>query len=186
VAHTYGVSEKTIRDIWKGRTWQEETWHLDTTRPMPVQSRTQGRPKGSKDRAPRKSKSNEASGVASSTSGYNNRSPCIVQGEGVSQRPITNHDQVSPSSLSAPESKLEETYCCKGHVGGNDGVCFFPFQHTTLPADRSAFSKSVGKSVRQQVPRNVVDELLSQWPQFLSTSPGCRDPFEGDWPYLRT
>ncbi len=28
VARAYGVSEKAVRDIWRGRTWHKETLHL--------------------------------------------------------------------------------------------------------------------------------------------------------------
>jgi hypothetical protein len=51
VATAFGVSEKAIRDIWKGRTWSRETWHLDTTRPL--QLKIPGRPKGCRDTKPR-------------------------------------------------------------------------------------------------------------------------------------
>jgi hypothetical protein len=37
VSRMYGVSEKTIRDIWVGRTWKAETRHLDPLRPLEVQ-----------------------------------------------------------------------------------------------------------------------------------------------------
>ena len=50
----YEVSEKTIRDIWTGRTWVRETWRLDTSRSIPVKKI--GRPKGRKDNKPRKRK----------------------------------------------------------------------------------------------------------------------------------
>ena len=48
----YGVSEKTVRDIWTGRTWSKETWHLDASRPYPTKK--MGRPFGRKDAQPRK------------------------------------------------------------------------------------------------------------------------------------
>ena len=32
VARAFGVNEKTVRDIWKGRTWFRETMHLDPAR----------------------------------------------------------------------------------------------------------------------------------------------------------
>ena len=32
VARTYKVSEKTVRDIWRARTWHRETLHLDPPR----------------------------------------------------------------------------------------------------------------------------------------------------------
>jgi hypothetical protein len=54
VARAYGVSEKTVRDIWASRTWKKETWHLDTS--IPLILKKQGRPLGSKDRTQRKIK----------------------------------------------------------------------------------------------------------------------------------
>ncbi len=51
----YGVSVKTIRDIWIGRTWYRATCHLDLIHP-PETERLQkkaGRPRGVKDRSPR-------------------------------------------------------------------------------------------------------------------------------------
>ena len=50
LAKKYAVSEKAIRDIWTGRTWVQETAHLDASRPAPIErsSRRPGRPKGSK------------------------------------------------------------------------------------------------------------------------------------------
>ena len=49
LSRRYGVSDKTIRDIWKGRTWFRETMHLDPARAgMAVRLRPPGRPKGSK------------------------------------------------------------------------------------------------------------------------------------------
>ncbi len=54
VANIFGVSEKTVRDIWKGRTWINETWHLDTSRV--VVQKNIGRPKGARDSKPRMTK----------------------------------------------------------------------------------------------------------------------------------
>ena len=54
VAKKYGVSEKAVRDIWTGRTWSKETWHLDTSRSRPLKK--MGRPVGRKDAKPRKSR----------------------------------------------------------------------------------------------------------------------------------
>ena len=57
VAKEFGVSEKTVRDIWKGRTWYEETLPLDFNR-VPGELKKMGRPPGRKDRTKRKSKTN--------------------------------------------------------------------------------------------------------------------------------
>ena len=53
VAKQYSVSEKTIRDIWRARTWHDETLPLDMHR-HPRKLKKTGRPKGRKDSAPRK------------------------------------------------------------------------------------------------------------------------------------
>jgi hypothetical protein len=49
----FGVSRKAIRDIWRGRTWGQETQHLDADG-KPVVSKPIGRPKGAKDKKPRR------------------------------------------------------------------------------------------------------------------------------------
>ena len=55
ISKLYGVSEKAVRDIWTGRTWSKETWHLDESRPFPTKK--MGRPLGRKDAQPRKPRS---------------------------------------------------------------------------------------------------------------------------------
>ena len=57
VARCFGVSEKTVRDIWTGRTWHNETAHLDPSRPARTLA-PPGRPVGRKDSVPRR-KSNQ-------------------------------------------------------------------------------------------------------------------------------
>jgi hypothetical protein len=52
IAKCYGVNEKTVRDIWTGRTWSRETCNFGRT----VQLKSRGRPKGCKDSQPRKKK----------------------------------------------------------------------------------------------------------------------------------
>ena len=54
VSKKYGVSEKAVRDIWTGRTWSKETWHLDASRSRPLKK--MGRPVGRQDTKPRKSR----------------------------------------------------------------------------------------------------------------------------------
>ena len=53
VARSFKVSEKTVRDIWNGRTWHRETLHLDPSRPL-REIVPPGRPAGRKDSAPRR------------------------------------------------------------------------------------------------------------------------------------
>ena len=55
LSRKYGVSVKTVRDIWIGRTWYRATFHLDPSKPIAEErlQRQPGRPKGAKDRQPR-------------------------------------------------------------------------------------------------------------------------------------
>ena len=55
LASLYGVSVKTIRDIWVGRTWYRSTCHLDPSKPVNLHrlQRKPGRPLGAKDSKPR-------------------------------------------------------------------------------------------------------------------------------------
>lgn len=53
VARKFSVNEKTIRDIWSGRTWHQETMPLDPKRRPKLMAKT-GRPLGCKDIVPRK------------------------------------------------------------------------------------------------------------------------------------
>jgi hypothetical protein len=64
VGRLYGVREKAIRDIWKGNTWANETWHLDMSRKRVVKHA--GRPAGSRDTRPRKTKLRDESQVTAS------------------------------------------------------------------------------------------------------------------------
>ena len=57
LAREYGVNEKTIRDIWTGRTWRDETQPLAIDRKPRPPVKT-GRPLGCKDTAPRRRKIN--------------------------------------------------------------------------------------------------------------------------------
>ena len=55
LARMFGVSVKTVRDIWIGRTWYRATYHLDESKPPAIERlvKKAGRPKGVKDSKPR-------------------------------------------------------------------------------------------------------------------------------------
>ena len=55
IAKLFGVSPKTVRDIWNGRTWYRETLLLDPSRADAAERlmRRSGRPKGAKDKRQR-------------------------------------------------------------------------------------------------------------------------------------
>ena len=55
IAKIFGISSKTVRDIWNGRTWYRTTNHLEPNKGDAAKrmQRHAGRPKGSKDSKPR-------------------------------------------------------------------------------------------------------------------------------------
>ncbi len=56
LATRYGVNERTVRDIWKQRTWNYATRPFEGNVQVVRSKKKVGRPKGSKDSKPRKSK----------------------------------------------------------------------------------------------------------------------------------
>jgi hypothetical protein len=58
LARIYGVSSKTVRDVWVGRTWYRAAFHMDHTKPFSPErlAKKAGRPKGAKDNKPRSRK----------------------------------------------------------------------------------------------------------------------------------
>ena len=88
IAKKFGINERTVRDIWKRRTWAHATWRLGEradTKPM-VKKRT-GRPKGSKDSRPRQRKLNSGTPI----------SPEYQQGHGYSSQTQTTN--TNPASM---------------------------------------------------------------------------------------
>jgi hypothetical protein len=55
LAKNFGVTIKTVRDVWIGRTWYRSTYDLDPSRPVSHERlhKQPGRPKGAKDTKPR-------------------------------------------------------------------------------------------------------------------------------------
>ena len=65
VAKKFGVSTKTVRDIWKRRTWYRTTLHLEPTRSDTFErlGKRAGRPKGVKDSKPRMRSGKQLAGL---------------------------------------------------------------------------------------------------------------------------
>ena len=53
IAKEFRISEKTVRDIWRGRTWRHATRPLDSAILASFRPKI-GRPKGARDKKPRK------------------------------------------------------------------------------------------------------------------------------------
>jgi hypothetical protein len=155
VAKWYGVSEKTIRDIWKGRTWRLETWHLDTTRPFPDKQR--GRPIGSKDRRPR---------TVRRTAIDDDTNTAIVF---VSSQVTQMHTEDASSSTpgSGPTTHHDDAGPCDGHAS------------ETTP--REWGRTCVDEEIQGTQQASTIDWLLQEWADAPSGAPDCYDPFRDDW-----
>ena len=101
VARMYGVNERTVRDIWKQRTWTHATHPLEGS--MRVESKKKaGRPKGSKDTKPRKQKQGP---MLSSGSGRK-ALVSIYQNTRIPITPISVTSQVQTNPISGVYSNL--------------------------------------------------------------------------------
>ena len=157
VAGLYRVSEKAIRDIWTGRTWAAETWHLDMSRPLKV--KPSGRPLGSRDSKPRKQRKASEGNQNSKTSGGNSEAniPHSSRGDlclGSEQFSACSNCQNSPETAFGLTPIHTWSYDPGCYYHGNDDY-------------RSDHSCSL-------------DEQLLEW-EYGYGSGILSDPFEADW-----
>ena len=161
LATVYGVSEKAVRDIWTGRTWSRETWHLDQSRPL--QLKLTGRPKGCRDTKPRAKRVDGRKKLSTLTA----QVPCRHQADRHSVAGL-------PFEQDAQHMPLKQHEKWRAGLGSNhdSAVCF----------DDS----SAGHRCRAAWPQSStlchasVDEQLHDWDEFWSASRSA-DPFYGDW-----
>ena len=152
IAVCYGVSEKAVRDIWKGRTWSTETCHLDTARK--VVPKQVGRPKGCRDQKPRKRRVDTLFRIRKAITGKRSASS-FEQGQEIMMSwfaRINYGNQESQSDY--PKDLIEE--------------CFSPFY--VEKRDESPPSCAAR-----------VDEQLSTWNETLWINSRNPDPFRDDW-----
>ena len=108
LSKVYGVSVKTIRDIWIGRTWYRATCHLDQTQPLAPERRHKkaGRPKGVKDSKKRVKKSPSDIEVVSSVQGLTQNPIVAAKGHGRTlanpEDPRTNPREADVQPASPP------------------------------------------------------------------------------------
>ena len=185
LARVYGVSEKAVRDIWKGRTWSKETWHLDTSRPF--QLKLTGRPKGCKDKKPRKKK--EATiccEVLATTAGIPVLVLCQV---GLQRTDLATHPlKLQPTESSGGVSQTHENQqTIRAMPGFNSCITTCAEDSIALhPSDPSAScTEDSVWTVTCSAACVSVDEQLHGWDEFWNASP-ITDPFHDDWAhYLR-
>ena len=155
IASLYTVSEKAVRDIWKGRTWSTETWHLDKSRPLKLT--TVGRPKGCKDKQPRKKRASNHDDLSAVTWPAYPMQCMVVEDAGmqdIRQMPREASPRVELGQIADPKECVED----------------MATWHRSSAACRTL--TTLGHA--------SVNEQLHEWDSFWRFSPGT-DPFCGDW-----
>jgi hypothetical protein len=159
----FGVSEKTVRDIWRGRTWTNETWHLDTSRI--VVQKSIGRPKGARDSRPRicRTEKRNSNGHVSSLKATDpaTRSSRIEGNKAGSAITCWSHPKATPN---IPENRKLDNQSLQHSVQS----CFLRIEEPSQPPTASSATHSV-------------DQQLHEWGQALWLDLEAADPFRTDW-----
>ena len=178
LATIFHVSEKAVRDIWTGRTWSRETWHLDTSRTLQIKQ--PGRPKGSKDSQPRKRRARDSvahldeSSSFSIAAGLGGPAPLKVYAESLDRyQHGSDADHLSKQRCNHSQSAYEQLLADDYIEADTDG------SSTWCRSDPSSAYNTERKppSMRH---RGSIDEQLHAWGAFWSRTRSA-DPFRGDW-----
>jgi hypothetical protein len=165
VARSYGVSEKTIRDIWHGRTWKHITWRMDGSETwIPKKS---GRPAGSKDRVPRKGRRTGPTALSTAI-------PTKAQEPSTEAASDSDHLITTPVlpcqwpalDLSAGQSSTKLT-------NGLNNI-----HHHRNECSESHPTLSLSVSTNSMI---SIDDVLFRWVDLTTSCSASQDPFVEDW-----
>ena len=162
LASQFGVSIKTIRDIWVGRTWYRSTCLLDPSKPIDLQrlQRKVGRPLGAKDSKPR-----------------------LVQQQ-------VRKQQMHQSRNQLPAASAEEAQWLRSLVNENVGglhfnACRPPTYSPTILLPVPSFDCSATLLNRGHGDPTL-RAISARADRSDSKSAACDDPFHDDWPFWTT
>jgi hypothetical protein len=166
VANVYGVSGKTVRDIWKGRTWSRETSHLDTSRPLLL--KPLGRPKGRRDTKPRSKRVSGRTILTGSAAQEPGRHGVQIARHGAARLAFEQDALHAPLSYHA-----NLNYLIAGAAQSTGSAAFSDKPSAAYRSGAPWWTSSTLCHVS-------VDEQLHEWDAFWRTSPST-DPFRFDW-----
>jgi hypothetical protein len=161
----YGVSEKAVRDIWKGRTWSKETRRLETSGLLQVKKR--GQPTGVTDK--------EQSGISEITLA----SPVkIDDGSALKRCELVNESGKAWITTCILQVGTENFTC------GNLGVANAKETPVIQAKSGDSFVLQHANTWAQFAHHQVsVDDQLHEWNQsmWLDAASQEADPFLHDW-----
>ena len=198
----FGVSVKTVRDIWIGRTWYRATFHLDPSKPVAAErlQRQPGRPKGAKDRQPRTRKLDKCEGDkgdklsrAGSTSPAKSESDDIYSGKEIGA--TTSRIEI-PTAAPYPQPDCPDSFN-QHHINGRDtkGIACCDeeagtWDRNSLPVfdQRHQNTHDATPATPQIYPPHLRSPATAecQWHSPLASSLSMEefaDPFHDDWPF---
>ena len=159
LAEQYQVNEKTVRDIWCGRTWHRETLHLDPNRKLdPSRFKAPGRPRCLK---------NACCKVHSTTLQSARTSP---------KKSTRQQQQITRPGKQATEAAVQ-TGPGDNALGGSAGLTVQSGERM-LGGDVASATACSGFAERLMLQASIEEEVDP-----LPTSSSAEDPFHDDWPY---
>ena len=156
IAKHYGVNEKTIRDIWTGRTWCGETCS------KPNLSNPVGRPKGKRDSRPRNSKKE-----ASKNSNLIMGTAPIIQ----------STNRVEASTIKGTNAGLCLVKCTPAESDRMDSACDVKLQISKGWISHSGEYQSEDMQISNSF---SIDDDIDSWTSSSDCLSPFIDPFKGD------
>lgn len=159
VCSKYGVSEKTIRDIWSGRTWRHCTkqWnHIF----LSSDSKSCGRPQGSKDLKPRKMRGKAA---PKNPNSFVDRFQTSLEQRDLDANPqmqiLSEYQDKKSSALhDSPDKEMDRKFSLELDVKRSDSI--------------GSTTDSIG---------STIDLILWDWERGLVVGSAFFDPFKQDF-----
>ena len=190
LAKVYMVGEKTIRDIWTGRTWFRELIHLDPARAMMLERlRMPGRPRGSQDK---KAKHEGPIGMwaeqlpslaaPSSSQNASDARATILDYVGHEACPTTNIAMnASPASFQLILASVSTRDKVQTHSAQLQTSNLSAAAHSApgTPASRLPAPSTQAPMPPSPVRHGPAEEAVDPLPE----SSRADDPFHDDWPY---
>lgn len=185
LARTFGVSVKTIRDIWIGRTWYRATFDLDPCKQEEAPIRLHkkpGRPRGAKDSKPRTKKAAMCESISDppATESSGTSSPHDSSSNGEEQQESTDSD--------LPKEDAEDSMDVDAVKRNDDAM------ETSSDQKESASHRKDDESITADTKpvactkEATAENCNNNFVRWLALPIGCsedcsRDPFHEDWPF---